>query len=63
MQDGFGEREANARLIAAAPDMASILATTSRNLGSLIAVKHHDAVLMTDWKAAVDAALAKAGAQ
>jgi hypothetical protein len=43
-------------------DMASVLATTSRNLGSLIAAKHHDAVLMTEWKAVVDAALAKAGA-
>ena len=43
-------------------DMASVLATTSRNLGSLIAAKHHDAVLMTEWKAVVDAAIAKAGA-
>jgi hypothetical protein len=34
------------------------LQLTERNLSSLIAAKHHDAVLMTDWREAVRDALA-----
>lgn len=38
-------------------DMAAALRLTERNLSSLIAARHPDAVLMSDWREVVRAAL------
>jgi len=61
--DGAPNHEANAHIMAASFQMLDILRITERNLSSLIAAKHSDAILMTTWREEVRKAIAAAEGQ
>lgn len=57
----YDEQRANARIVAAAPDMAEALRTTRSNIVTLNACHADKGIAQYDaWLAVVDAALAKA---